>query len=234
MKRILMFAVCLLTACLQSVAQNEVGKWSLVPHIGVSVVTMTKDYFPADAVTWDVDTKLRSNISGGLDVEYQTSPLVAVSAGLWYREGGTRYKDLTLSMDQESGSGMAFHDAYVRLNYLAVPIMAHVYLAKGLSVNVGLEPAFLIDQKAKYQMQSYTYDTEAQHWAMGDNKRISDEKSDNYQKLLLSVPLGLSYEYERVLIDARYELGLSKVFKNDLSDARTHGFMFTMGYRIGL
>ena len=82
MKRILMFAACLLTACLQSVAQNEVGKWSLVPHIGVSVVTMTKDYFPADAVTWDVDTKLRSNISGGLDLEYQISPLVALSAGL--------------------------------------------------------------------------------------------------------------------------------------------------------
>ncbi|MGI6223150.1 MAG: porin family protein [Prevotella sp.] len=234
MRRIIVLAACLLTTCLQLIAQNGVGKWSLVPHIGVSVVTMTKDYFPAEAVTWDVKTKWRSNVAGGLDVEYQSTSIVAVSVGLWYREGGTRYKDLTLSMDEESGTGSAFHDAYVRLNYLAIPVMAHITVAKGLSINAGLEPSFLIDQKAQYQMQTYAYDTETKRWATSGNDKIADTDGSDYQKVLLSIPVGLSYEYEHVLLDLRYDFGLSKVFKNDLSDSRTHGLLFTMGYRIGL
>ena len=120
MKKVLL-VVCLALSSMCAMAQNGVGKWSLIPHIGVSVVSMTSDYFPSDDVTWKTDTKFRSNVAGGLDLEYQYSPSVAFSGGLWYREGGTRYKDLTISMDETEGTGRAFHDAYVRLNYLPFP-----------------------------------------------------------------------------------------------------------------
>ena len=108
--------------------------------------------------------KFRSNVAGGVDVEYQSSEACAFSAGLWYREGGARYKDQTILMDETEGTGRAFHDGYVRLNYLALPLMAHVYLAKGLAVNGGLEVAWLIRQKAQYQMQTYTFDAEHKSW----------------------------------------------------------------------
>ena len=233
MKKLLL-VVCLALSSMCAMAQNGVGKWSLIPHIGVSVVSMTSDYFPSDDVTWKTDTKFRSNVAGGLDLEYQYSPSVAFSGGLWYREGGTRYKDLTISMDETEGTGRAFHDAYVRLNYLAVPLMAHVYLAKGLSLNGGIEPAFLIKQRSQYQMQSYTYDSQKKSWQDDVNRKYTDDSNENYQTFMLSIPVGVSYEYEHVILDARYEFGLTKVFKDNLSDARTHGLVFTMGYRLGL
>ena len=112
--------------------------------------------------------------------------------------------------------------------------MAHVYLAKGLSLNGGIEPAFLIKQRSQYQMQSYTYDSQKKSWQDDVNRKYTDDSNENYQTFMLSIPVGVSYEYEHVILDARYEFGLTKVFKDNLSDARTHGLVFTMGYRLGL
>ena len=137
-------------------------------------------------------------------------------------------------MDETEGTGRAFHDGYVRLRYLALPLMAHIYLAKGLAVNGGLEVAWLIRQKAQYQMQTYTFDAEHKSWREEADLKYSDDSSAPYHKWMLSVPLGLSYEYEHVLLDLRYAFGLTSVFKRSVSDARTHGLVFTMGYRFAL
>ena len=234
MKNIFIYGLLFLLGSSASVAQNTVGKWSLVPHIGVSLATLSKDDFPSTAVDWTTQTKFRSNVAGGVDVEYQSSEACAFSAGLWYREGGARYKDQTILMDETEGTGRAFHDGYVRLNYLALPLMAHVYLAKGLAVNGGLEVAWLIRQKAQYQMQTYTFDAEHKSWREEADLKYSDDSSAPYHKWMLSVPLGLSYEYEHVLLDLRYAFGLTSVFQRSVSDARTHGLVFTMGYRFAL
>ena len=44
-----------------------------------------------------------------------------------------------------------------------------------------------------------------------------DKSKDGYSKTDFSIPVGISYEYMNVVIDARYNLGLSKVHK-DLLD----------------
>ena len=48
----------------------------------------------------------------------------------------------------------------------------------------------------------------------------------------LSIPVGLSYEFEQVVLDARYHLGLTKVSEG--FDWRNSAFTFTVGYRFGL
>lgn len=83
-------------------------------------------------------------------------------------------------------------------------------------------------------MQSYTYDSQKKSWQDDVNRKYTDDSNENYQTFMLSIPVGVSYEYEHVILDARYEFGLTKVFKDNLYDARTHGLVFTMGYRLGL
>lgn len=234
MKNIFIYGLLFLWGSSASVAQTAVGKWSLVPHIGVSLATLSKDVFPSAAVEGNLQTRFRSNVAGGVDVEYQSSEACAFSAGLWYREGGARYKDQTLLMDETEGTGRAFHDGYVRLRYLALPLMAHVYLAKGLAVSGGLEVAWLIGQKAQYQLQTYAFDAERKSWREEADLKYSDDSSAPYHKMMLSAALGLSYEYEHVLLDLRYAFGLTSVFQRSVSDARTHGLVFTMGYRFAL
>ena len=57
-----------------------------------------------------------------------------------------------------------------------------------------------------------------------------DKSKDGYSKTDFSIPVGISYEYMNVVLDARYNLGLSKVHK-DLG-SKNRSFTFSVGYRL--
>jgi hypothetical protein len=49
------------------------------------------------------------------------------------------------------------------------------------------------------------------------------------------IPLGLSYEYKNVVLDARYFFGLTKIDKTDNPDsARNQYLSITLGYKFNL
>jgi len=50
----------------------------------------------------------------------------------------------------------------------------------------------------------------------------------------LSIPLGVSYEFENVIIDARYLFGLSNIYKTDLVKSRNSVVQLSVGYRFQL
>ena len=47
-----------------------------------------------------------------------------------------------------------------------------------------------------------------------------------------SIPVGLSYEYNNVVLDARYNWGLTKIADN--SDSKNSVFQITLGYKFDL
>jgi hypothetical protein len=53
---------------------------------------------------------------------------------------------------------------------------------------------------------------------------------DGLKKFDFSIPLGLSYEIEDFVIDARYNLGLGKV--DDVDGSKNSVIMLTVGYKI--
>ena len=112
-------------------------------------------------------------------------------------------------------------DFKTNLDYINVPILANAYLFKGFAVKVGVQPGFLVRAKEKYSNGGNSID--------GDIKDASN-------KVQLSIPIGLSYEYANFVLDARYNWGLTNTFKNDNSDKKSHNsvFMFTLGYKFAL
>ena len=56
----------------------------------------------------------------------------------------------------------------------------------------------------------------------------------NYKNLDLSIPLGLSYEISDFVIDARYNLGLTKIMDIDGNSSKNSVIQFTVGYKIPL
>ena len=54
--------------------------------------------------------------------------------------------------------------------------------------------------------------------------------TDNMKRIDVSVPVGISYEYRNVLLDARYNLGLLKINKDEYSTFKNKVFSFTVGY----
>ena len=59
--------------------------------------------------------------------------------------------------------------------------------------------------------------------------------SDVCKSVDYGIPLGLSYEYKNIVLDARYFFGLTKIDKTDNPDsARNQYLSITLGYKFNL
>ena len=155
----------------------------------------------------NIDGKIKVGLAAGVEAEYGITETFGVSGGVLYSMEGSKNKDNS--------------DLKTNLDYINVPILANAYLFKGFAVKVGVQPGFLVRAKEKYSNGGITVD--------GDIK-------DACNKVQLSIPIGLSYEYADFVLDARYNWGLTNTFKNDNSDKKSHNsvFMFTLGYKFAL
>lgn len=108
-------------------------------------------------------------------------------------------------------------DNKIKLDYINVPILANVYLTKGLAVKVGVQPGFNVGN-------SVTVD--------GNTMSSSKKDYDGIKSVALSIPVGLSYEISNVVLDARYNWGVTKAF--DGLDSKNSVFQVTIGYKFQL
>ena len=105
----------------------------------------------------------------------------------------------------------------MKLEYLNVPIMASAELVKGLRIRSGVQLGFLMKAKEK----------------LSDVAEV--DVKDETKKVDVSIPLGLSYEYMGIVFDARYNFGLTRVFKSEMGlKAKNSVFNFTIGYKFAI
>ena len=99
-------------------------------------------------------------------------------------------------------------DFKMKENNLIVPVMLVATTKYNIDLKLGLQPEF----------------------------RVSKAFDKVLNKVSLSIPLGISYEYRNVVLDLRYNIGVSHVYKEQSSyDAsRGHTVMLTLGYGIDL
>lgn len=227
MKRIITLAF-LSAISLASFAQSKVGTWSVIPHVGVSIASLTHQsggIEVGDNQSQEVKPQARPGFTGGVDVMYQASDNIGLSIGLSYVQAGCKYKDV-------DDNGVIWHDHYDRMDYISVPLLAHSYIAPGLSINVGVAPSFLIYGKYHAGMQSYDLDADG-HRTNVQEAEIDQDIKKGLRKFALSIPVGISYEYENVVLDARYNVGMLNVYKHGLS-ARNKVFEVSVGYKFDL
>ena len=58
--------------------------------------------------------------------------------------------------------------------------------------------------------------------------------TSSFNKFDLSIPIGISFEFSRVVIDARYLLGLTKVNKEGDKTCHNSVILITTGYKFKL
>ena len=188
MKKNLVVAALMLSS-VSTFAQHAVGSFNLQPKVGVSIADLT-EFKGSDP---------RVGVVAGVEGEYQASDIFSVSAGVLYSMQGAKANLV---------------DETTRLDYINVPIMANVYVVKGLAVKLGVQPGFNVSNKLKVNNLD-AYDNPAKA-----------------QSVDVSIPVGLSYEYNNFQLDARYNWGVSKAF--NLSDAKNSVFQITLGYKFDL
>lgn len=99
-------------------------------------------------------------------------------------------------------------DFKMKENNLIVPVMLVATTKYNIDLKLGLQPEF----------------------------RVSKAFDKVLNKVSLSIPVGISYEYRNVVLDLRYNIGVSHVYKEQSSYDASRGqtVMLTLGYGIDL
>lgn len=92
-----------------------------------------------------------------------------------------------------------------------VPLVANFYAAEGLALKAGVQMGFL---------------TSAKEDAM--------DIKDDIKSTAIAIPVGISYEFENIVVDARYNIGVTKVNKYGSKSQRSDLFLVTLGYKFSL
>ena len=122
----------------------------------------------------------------------------------------------------QQGSELKDADVTFKMDYLTIPIVANVYLFKGFALKAGVQPGINLSAKLD-----------------ANGKKVDID--DMVKSFELGIPVGLSYEFRNFVLDARYILGVTKIFDEkklnmngvDL-DSKNLGFQLTLGYKFTL
>lgn len=227
MKKIMMMAVAALMATVNANAQFEAGTFSLQPQLGIGVATITN----AEDIYFGT-TKLENQITGaallGIEAEYQITDKFSAAAGLNYTLQGTGWADLKEGETK-------YTNLHAELGYVKIPIVANYYVTKGLAIKAGIQFGFLASTKIKYHQEDKIK-------FMGEKRDIdidyAVDMKDTFESFDFSIPIGLSYQFNSPwVIDARYQLGLTKLNKESgegIKDNKNSVFMITVGYKFAL
>lgn len=228
MKR-LSFLVAVLTVSLMTLAQPSAGSFSLIPRLGVNFANMTNDEVVVDLMQQEhtLKSRIKPGLMVGFDAEYQATNDLFMSLGLQYSRQGSRFPDFERK-DGEFVEG--YSDWHTDLDYLNVPLLFGYRIAKGFSVKAGLQLGLLLGGKEK---MSYTDITILDGGTRKQGNAVPRETDvkDVYKSVDLSIPFALSYEFENVILDARYNFGLSRIHQLDVVKSRNSVIQLSVGYR---
>ena len=154
-------------------------------------------------ITGDGDQKAKIGLVAGVEAEYGIAEKFGIAFGALYSMEGYRLADY-------AGTDKSLK---CNLDYINIPILAQFYPVKGLAIKAGVQPAFNVRHKASFD---------------GNTSTI-----DGVQGFNLSIPVGLSYEISNFVIDARYNIGITKIYK-DADQGRNSTISITVGYKFAL
>ncbi len=233
-KRFLLTFIIVLSATV-AIAQGKKGSFSFTPQVGVAlgklsgneIYTSIGDNGLSDK---KINQRYRAGFTVGGEVSYQYTEPLAFSLGVFYTQAGTKYDNYEVD-DEKTGWAMVDHT--ITLGYVSVPLMASLYIAPGFAVKAGLEINFNTQSKQQYESGSYTINEED---GMRDYGQLTHTEADLKQftsKTTLTLPVGLSYEYEHVVLDARYHIPLTKAMDDayHVTTSRERLFTVSVGYR---
>ena len=173
------------------------------------------------------DIKNKVGFTIGAEGQYQFTSVVGLSLGAFYTQEGAAYNTKGHYSDFDGVKVSIKDDLKIHLNCITVPVLANVYVWKGLALKAGLQPEFAIGKKTKGDV---TIDFERQAF-----KAVSSDA--DIKSFSLSLPIGISYEYKHVVADLRYSFGLTDLHKNKDADiggnssAHNRVLTFTLGYK---
>lgn len=209
----MMMMLFMATVALTASAQNEVGQLTLQPKVSLNLANLT------NTKVGDESGKIKADFVFGVEAEYGLAEKFSVAAGLLYSMQGCDFGEYKVKANGETVGGWDKNER--NLGYLNIPIVANFYFAKGWAIKAGVQPGFLLSAKHKVD-------------GVGATESYNDDIKDTFKSFDLSIPLGLSFEYEKAVFDLRYNLGVTKMNKEGDNSLKNSVIQFTVGYKFAL
>ena len=255
MKKQLLVLAALLIAASTASAQQKARTFSVTPKVGVTVSNITGQLpvYVAYAVMPDVsgtegtifvpdsdpgkwglisyeNQKRKAGFTAGVEAQYQFTRLFGLSVGVFYTQQGAKYGTKGKSGTPNCEQFDFKDDLKVNLNSIAIPVLANVYVWKGLALKAGLQPEFAVSRSTSGD------------FAISYKGKPATTSSGAFIKTFaLSVPVGISYEYKNLVADLRYNFGVTNLRQDGDKWNRSYGpaahnrsLTFTVGYKWGL
>ena len=142
-------------------------------------------------------------LTAGVEGMYMINDKFGAALGLNYT-GYNTSKEFKIKGDTED---------YIYSNYyFHIPVTGNYYVAPGLAVKAGI--AFNILSTAKFH---------------GEDKVGKEKVKDWYKSTFFSIPVGVSYEINDFVFDARYGFGITDAAEG--SNGSFNTLTFTVGYK---
>ena len=169
-----------------------------------------KDYVPTtsyDSFPYIVDHGMHLNYQVGFVMEYKFSPKFAIAPEVVFATQGGK-----LVFDNPTIIASQREITYI-VNYINVPVMLKYYLSPAFSIDLGPQVGFNVYSKEKF-----------------GNGDPYDHK-DFTKAVDFGVGLGGIYNLtDNAFIQARYTMGMTKVFKSDI-DCKNSNIQLALGWK---
>jgi Outer membrane protein beta-barrel domain len=153
----------------------------------------------------DIDTpESRTSFHVGVVGEFPLADILSLQVEALYSGQGFEY-------EFEGSDG---DKAEMQLDYINVPVLAKVYVFKGLSIEAGPQFSFLVNEEAD----------------LNPNSNDGDVNLDDAETFEFGVAAGLTFQTEIGLFaTGRYNVGLTEIYKD--VDAKNSVFQLGIGYK---
>lgn len=192
-------------------AQSEAGSLTWKPNVGFTYTTPTSDLGRyADG---------GFGITAGVEAMYMVNEKFGAALGVNYTGYGVTDK--------------YWDNSVLSTNYyFNIPVTANYYVAPGLALKAGIALNILSSAELRTSFvapynSSYYSSAEMDYYYGRDLESMKPK--DYYKSTFFSIPVGASYEYKNFVLDACYNIGLSKVGEYHKGTYNT--FTFTVGYK---
>lgn len=176
----------------------------------------------------DCEHGMQPNYQAGLFMEYKVNDKFAIAPEVVFAaQGGKQSVDMKLDLS-EWGLGMVDCEVSEKYNtnYVNVPVMLKFYPTSSFSIDFGPQVGFNVYSKCTSE-----YKVKGTSLPESFEEKQTDDLKNGTQTVDVAAALGCTYNLsDNAFIQARYTLGLTKVFKGG-DDIKNGNAQIAFGYR---
>ena len=159
----------------------------------------------------DVEHGMKPSYQAGLVMEYKFSPKFAIAPEVVFASQGGKFKAIEMQLfGLDVSKNVTFNT-----NYINVPVMLKYYVSPAFSIDFGPQVGFNVYSKVSVEGYDKAYDLK-----------------DNTKGVDFGLGLGGTYNLtENAFVQARYTMGMTKVFDGDYNKEKNGNIQVAFGMK---